>query len=469
MSSQQTNLAFEPDDAFTKCTNDTGGKTKKDLYTLDVKDTKSRFDEYDPYEHRTVERPTTNTETLLHLLKGSLGTGILAMPKAFHHSGYIFGLVGTIIIGLICTYCIHLLVRAEYVLCKRKKVPSMTYPTTVEEAFANGPLPLRKFAPYSGHMVNAFLLIYQIGTCCVYIVFIAENIQAVQKVYSEKISLVYLMLMFLLPLILLNWVRNLKLLAPFSTLANLITLVSFGIVLYFLIDEGPTFKDREPLGEVENLPLFFGTVLFALEAIGVIMPLENEMKTPKSFGGGCGVLNSGMFTIIFLYVGMGLLGYLTYGEAVEGTITTSLPVENILAQVVMLMLALAIFITYALQCYVAVDITWNEYLAPRVSKGKRKLFYEYCIRTLIVLITFGIAAAVPELDLFISLFGALCLSALGIAIPALVDMCTYWHDYEGGRFYFGVIKNLLIVTFGIFGLIVGTYTSLSKIVDKFNK
>lgn len=63
-------------------------------------------------------------DTLIHLLKGSLGTGILAMPNAFNHSGYIVGAVGTIVIGFICTYCIHLLIKAEYELCKRKKVIS---------------------------------------------------------------------------------------------------------------------------------------------------------------------------------------------------------------------------------------------------------------------------------------------------------------------------------------------------------
>lgn len=65
-----------------------------------------------------------NMDTLIHLLKGSLGTGILAMPNAFNHSGYIVGAVGTIVIGFICTYCIHLLIKAEYELCKRKKVIS---------------------------------------------------------------------------------------------------------------------------------------------------------------------------------------------------------------------------------------------------------------------------------------------------------------------------------------------------------
>lgn len=61
-------------------------------------------------------------DTLIHLLKGSLGTGILAMPNAFHHSGYLVGSIGTIIIGIVCTYCVHILLRSQYELCKRKKV-----------------------------------------------------------------------------------------------------------------------------------------------------------------------------------------------------------------------------------------------------------------------------------------------------------------------------------------------------------
>lgn len=48
--------------------------------------------------------------SLLHLLKSSLGTGILAMPMAFKNSGLLFGAVGTLIVGFICTHCVHILV-----------------------------------------------------------------------------------------------------------------------------------------------------------------------------------------------------------------------------------------------------------------------------------------------------------------------------------------------------------------------
>lgn len=88
----------------------------------------------------------SNAETLLHLLKGSLGTGILAMPKAFSNAGFAIGIVGTVLIGGLCLYCIHMLISAEYELCKRRKVPSMNYPHTAKHAMSEGPPVFQKCA-----------------------------------------------------------------------------------------------------------------------------------------------------------------------------------------------------------------------------------------------------------------------------------------------------------------------------------
>jgi len=78
------------------------------------------------------------------------------------------------------------------------------------------------------------------------------------------------MAIILLPLILVNYIRNLKFLAPFSTLANVIMLTGIAIILYYIFREPLSFEERVAFGEVTNFPLFFGTVLFALEAIGVV-------------------------------------------------------------------------------------------------------------------------------------------------------------------------------------------------------
>lgn len=90
-----------------------------------------------------------NFETLVHLLKGSLGTGILAMPNAFCNSGLVVGVIATIIIGALCTYCLHVLIRAQYKLCKRLRVPILSYPDSMKYALEQGPQCMRWFAPYA--------------------------------------------------------------------------------------------------------------------------------------------------------------------------------------------------------------------------------------------------------------------------------------------------------------------------------
>ncbi|XP_011307351.1 proton-coupled amino acid transporter 1 [Fopius arisanus] len=445
-------------------------KSNNDVFTVELKNwprTSKEFAvEYDPYAHREVAHPTTTLDTLFHLLKGSLGTGILAMPLAFSHAGYAIGIIGTLVIGFLCTYCIRLLIRSEYELCKRRRVPSLTYEATAQAAIEEGPKFLRPLAPAVPHIVNIFLLVYQLGTCCVYVVFISENLKSAIDSYVTPIKLEYYMLATLLPLIFINWIRNLKLLAPFSTAANGITLASFGIILYFIFRDPISFEGKHAVGTVQDFPLFFGTVLFALEAIGVMIPLENEMDNPKKFMTPFGVLNSGMSLIIVLYVGMGLFGYVRYGTGVKGSITLNLPDDDVLAKIVQILLAISIYVTHALQCYPAIDISWNVYLSKRIKE--RKLMWEYIVRTGLVLITFFLAMAVPRLELFISLFGALCLSALGLAFPAIIETCAFWSVQDSTQNCIMLAKNTSLILFGLLGLVVGTYTSLSKIIESFS-
>ncbi|EFN74142.1 Proton-coupled amino acid transporter 1 [Camponotus floridanus] len=420
---------------------------------------------YDPHQHRNVPNPTTNFETLVHLLKGSLGTGILAMPNAFCNSGLLVGVIATIIIGVLCTYCLHVLIKAQYKLCKRLRVPILSYPYSMKYALEQGPRFMRWFAPYAPGFIDVFMVTYQLGICCVYIVFVARNIQEVTDYYWRPLDISIHMLILLVPLILINYIRNLKLLAPFSTLANLITLVGLGMVLSYMFDDLPSMSERDMFGTLRNFSLYFGTTLFALEAVGVIIALENNMKTPQNFGGYFGVLNIGMTVIVILYIIIGFFGYVKYGSEAKGSVTFNLPQEEIMSQSIKIMFAIAIFITYALQAYVPVEIIWNTYLNPRIKN--RKILWEYVCRTGVTLATFVLAIAIPRLGLFISLFGALCLSALGIAFPAIIDICVLWPEKNFGFLKALLIKNIFLIVFGLLGLVVGTYISIVDIVKSF--
>lgn len=136
------------------------------------------------------------------------------------------------------------------------------------------------------------------------------------------------MLFILGPLILSCQIRQLKYLVPFSFLANVFMVISFGITLYYMFTDIRNTDERHLFSSVNQLPLFFSTVIFAMEGIGVVMPVENSMKKPQHFLGCPGVLNTAMSIVVVLYAVIGFFGYLKYGEETGGSITFNLPVEE---------------------------------------------------------------------------------------------------------------------------------------------
>ena len=52
------------------------------------------------------------------------------------------------------------------------------------------------------------------------------------------------------------------------------------------------------------------------------------MKKPRHFLGICGVLNIGMLAATIIYMLLGFVGYLKYGEKVEDVITLNLPLHE---------------------------------------------------------------------------------------------------------------------------------------------
>lgn len=50
-------------------------------------------------------------ETLMHLLKGNIGCGMLAMGDAFRNGGLLMAPILTVFIGTVCIYNNHILVR----------------------------------------------------------------------------------------------------------------------------------------------------------------------------------------------------------------------------------------------------------------------------------------------------------------------------------------------------------------------
>lgn len=267
-------------------------------------------------------------------------------------------------------------------------------------------------------------------------------------------------LALLIPLIILSWVPDLKYLAPISMVANVFMGVGLGITFYYLVIDIEPISSRSLAASVYTIPSFFSIVIFAMEAIGVVMPLENNMKTPQHFLGVCGVLNQGMAGVTLVYIFLGFLGYLKYGNETMGSITLNLPQDELKAQAVKILIALAVYCTFGLQFYVCLEIAWNG-IKDRCKKNAR--LCNYVLRTVLVTIAVLIAVAVPTIGPFIGLIGAFCFSILGLLFPVAIETITYW-EKGFGTCYWRIWKNALVSIFGLFALIFGTKSSVEEIV-----
>ncbi|XP_049634942.1 proton-coupled amino acid transporter 2-like [Suncus etruscus] len=410
-------------------------------------------------------------QALVHLVKGNVGTGILGLPLAMKNSGLLVGSLSLMAMGFVATYCMHILVRCAQHLCRRLNKPFLDYGETVKYSLEACPSDwLRRHSYLGRRTVIFFLVVTQLGFCCVYIVFLADNLkQVVEEVNStttdcqaglitELVPSVdsRLYMLGLLPVLcLLAFFRNLRVLTVLSLLANVSMFVSLAILTYYIVQDIPD-PGQLPLGSSwKTYPLFFGTAVFSFESIGMVLPLENKMKNAHRFPT---ILSLGMTLVTALYTMVAVLGYIRFGDKVQPSITLNLP-NCWLYQSVRGLFILGILCSYTLQLYVPAEIIIPWALARVAARWALPL--DLAIRLALVGLTCILAILIPRLDLVLALVGSVSSSALALIIPPLLEIATFSSE---GLSPLTIAKDALISLLGFLGFVVGTYQALEELL-----
>ena len=192
------------------------------------------------------EKKISNTDTIFHLLKGNVGTGILAMPDAIKNSGIVVGSVGLVLMSVICIHCMHLLVRANNRLKALGRLPEgkevLTYPDIMELTVRD------RFPRWSNAARNAitiFLCLTQFGFCCVYFVFVSKNLQLVCNHHLGELDYHWYMLIVLPLVVMICSLRDLKNLSILSVVANILQLTALGLMFVYLCRDLPPTWNRK--------------------------------------------------------------------------------------------------------------------------------------------------------------------------------------------------------------------------------
>ncbi|KAI6187840.1 Amino acid transporter, transmembrane family-containing protein [Aphelenchoides besseyi] len=414
------------------------------------------------------ERPRTATsispeQALIHLIKVMMGTGLLSLPMAFKFSGLWVGLILLLVICAICTYCCRKLVYSARYLCIKKGVDRMDYANVMRSAVESGPEWIRSYDSFR-NLVNGNMFVAQLGFCCVYFVFMADNLKQFFDETSEiHRSQAFWIGILLVPILALCTIRELKVLAPLALIGNIVYLLAVSVVTVFLISNLQPVENVKAAGSLSDLPLFFGTVIFAFEGIAVVLPIENQMNEPMHFISNNGVLNTACGLVLAIYATIGFYGYLAFGEAIKDTVTLNLPNDGFY-QGIKIMFVLCVLVSYPLQFYVPLERI-EKWISRKVPE-ERQNFFVYFTRYVLVILTCLLAELVPHLALFISLIGAFAGTALALLFPAFISLlCAYSQQSLTANQW---AINLFLIVFGLLGFTTGTYSALHDIILAFN-
>ncbi|KAI1732536.1 transmembrane amino acid transporter protein [Ditylenchus destructor] len=404
-----------------------------------------------------------------------VGPGTLFVPLAFKQGGLI-ALPIVFIFGFLNTHCMLKIVHCSQYFSKNHGDNPMDYGRVAHEACLQGFPFARRFRHWARYAVNTAVFSLQMGICSISFVFMAQHLQEFTEENTSIRIPEKLWILILLPaVVLLNFIRTLKVIAVLSAIGYVFMIGSLIFIFQYLLRAEHILSQLPWITNFDGLMTCCGSVLYAFEGQAMVLPMENKLKDPRKMIGTFGVLSVGMSIVTTVYAGTGFVGYATYGESIKGSITLSLPPQPLYTSV-KLMLTAVIFFGFVLQQYVMVDMIWPELhrrLVQRHVPRSYLLPLELTFRAMLVIIAMLIAVAVPNLGQIISLIGITSGNFLAFIFPSIIDTLTFgsilFEEEEKGiksktkwRTYMKLAENGFLLFVGIFGLIAGLKANINS-------
>ena len=388
------------------------------------------------------ERPLSSQfKTFANVFIAIVGAGVLGLPYAFKRTGWLMGVITLFSVAALITHCMMLLVRI------RRKLG-------VANIGSFGDLGFAVCGPLGRFLVDILIILSQAGFCVGYLIFIGttlanlfnpNTIMALRHV-APKSLYIWGCFPFQLGL---NSIKTLTHLAPLSIFADVVDLGAMAVVIFE--DVKIAVEQRPDVVAFGGMSVFFygmGVAVYAFEGVGMVLPLESEMKDKEKFGK---VLALSMGVIALIFGAFGVLGYMAFGDETMDIITANLG-AGLVTSLVKLGLCINLFFTFPLMMNPVFEIVERRFWSGM-----------YCVwlRWLLVLAVTLVALLVPNFADFLSLVGSSVCCALGFVLPALFYLMVF-KDEIGWK---QQIFNSGIVLLGVVLAVSGTWSSLSEIFN----
>eukprot|EP00592_Proboscia_alata_P019739 CAMPEP_0194406004 /NCGR_PEP_ID=MMETSP0176-20130528/4314_1 /TAXON_ID=216777 /ORGANISM="Proboscia alata, Strain PI-D3" /LENGTH=791 /DNA_ID=CAMNT_0039205057 /DNA_START=91 /DNA_END=2466 /DNA_ORIENTATION=- len=351
---------------------------------------------------------TTWGQTVVHLVKGYIGCGILSLPWAISQLGIPLGLMGILLMSAWTSYnCWTVTKIKQYIersvlqdededdsdsdddeTSSRRNdsrtgasvasaTTNTTYPDVGEWAYG------KKFH----NCVAVCICAQQLAICTVFVSFVGENLGATLRYWnwtyiSQKSFVTTLSLPFFLGLS--CGMPTVKSMFPLMVMGSILMLSGFALIGWIGVSKWDDRPGVWPTLKLDgNAPMALCGILYSFEGICIVLPVESSMKSPiLEFRSAFGF---SMVVITIVLCGMAGLSVLVFGEVTNGSITSFLldeygdddPIIALKTIISNLLVTLSIVFSYPLMLYPAVELIaplvfdWTESTRRRRRQQQR--------------------------------------------------------------------------------------------------
>uniref|UniRef100_A0A1A9WG55 Amino acid transporter transmembrane domain-containing protein n=1 Tax=Glossina brevipalpis TaxID=37001 RepID=A0A1A9WG55_9MUSC len=265
-----------------------------------------------------------------------MGCGIFAMPAAFMHGGTWWTLMHLIAFAIILYGCIYMLINCAHILESRYSIPVLSYSQLGMTAIVHGPPFLSGFYRVPRILINFFQFFASICLCGLYVMFMTHNLCDVGhfftpadivdfKAWRPLVAAVGIIL--LLPCIF-------PYLDLFCILGIMSQLLALGLCFFnYVFTDLPELAEITteilPRKDIEVVLLMCGVIMYVIEGISAVMPVENTMNNPRHLVGCPSIFFIQMFLLTALKGIVGVTGHMKYKHTTLPFITSNMPKDNI--------------------------------------------------------------------------------------------------------------------------------------------